>query len=107
MSKYKLIVMDMDDTLMNHENQVGEETKDYLIKIQDEGYKVVLASGRPTEGMLPTARLLNLDAHQSHVIKYNAGNTVYYGSLNDQKTEIVDYCRKNHFRFNISCVHYL
>ena len=51
MSKYKLIVMDMDDTLMNHENQVGEETKDYLIKIQDEGYKVVLASGRPTEGI--------------------------------------------------------
>ena len=31
MSKYKLIVMDMDDTLMHHENQVGEETKDYLI----------------------------------------------------------------------------
>ncbi|MEB6065502.1 Cof-type HAD-IIB family hydrolase [Staphylococcus arlettae] len=106
MSKYKLIVMDMDDTLMNHENQVGEETKDYLIKIQDEGYKVVLASGRPTEGMLPTARLLNLDAHQSHVISYNGGNTVDVATENvtvnkpvskENFDQIVDYCRKKSF----------
>lgn len=34
MGNYKLVVMDMDDTLMNHENEVSEETKDYLIRIQ-------------------------------------------------------------------------
>jgi hypothetical protein len=32
----------------------------YLTAIQDEGYYVVLASGRPTEGMIPTARDLKL-----------------------------------------------
>ena len=106
MSKYKLIVMDMDDTLMNHENQVGDETKECLIKIQDEGYKVVLASGRPTDGMLPTARLLNLDKHQSHVISYNGGNTVDVATGNitvnkpvskENFDQIVDYCRNKGF----------
>ena len=56
MSNYKMIVMDMDDTLINSENKVSKETKNYLIDIQNQGYKVVLASGRPTEGMLPIAK---------------------------------------------------
>lgn len=56
MGKYKMVVMDMDDTLMNNENQMSPETESYLLDIQKQGYKVVLASGRPTEGMLPTAK---------------------------------------------------
>lgn len=106
MGNYKLVVMDMDDTLMNHENEVSEETKDYLIRIQEEGYKVVLASGRPTEGMLPTARLLNLDKHQSHVISYNGGKTINVASEEVEVNRpvskenfdlIVDHCRRNDF----------
>ena len=34
MSKYKMIVMDMDDTLMNPDNEVSPETERYLIDIQ-------------------------------------------------------------------------
>ena len=51
MGKYKMVVMDMDDTLMNNENQMSPETESYLLDIQKQGYKVVLASGRPTEGL--------------------------------------------------------
>lgn len=60
MSNYKMIVMDMDDTLINSENKVSKETKNYLIDIQNQGYKVVLASGRPTEGMLPIAKRITI-----------------------------------------------
>lgn len=60
MSNYKTIVMDMDDTLINSENKVSKETKNYLIDIQNQGYKVVLASGRPTEGMLPIAKRIRI-----------------------------------------------
>ena len=60
MSNYKMIVMDMDDTLMTSDNVVSPETKDYLIQLQEEGYKIVLASGRPTEGMIPVAKELKL-----------------------------------------------
>ena len=51
--KIELIVMDMDDTLMTSENHLSEKTKSYLLDLQNEGYKLALASGRPTEGMLP------------------------------------------------------
>ena len=51
-----MVVLDMDDTLMNSDNEVSPETKSYLIDIQDKGYSVVLASGRPTEGMIHLAR---------------------------------------------------
>lgn len=40
MSNYKMIVMDMDDTLMTSDNVVSPETKDYLIQLQEEGYKI-------------------------------------------------------------------
>ncbi|MDN6630902.1 MAG: HAD-IIB family hydrolase, partial [Staphylococcus equorum] len=104
MSKYKVIVMDMDDTLMNAENKVSPETESYLIEIQKQGYKVILASGRPTEGMLPTAKLLELDRHNSYVISYNGGQTI---NVRDEAVEvsraitkenfdlIVDFCRKH------------
>lgn len=104
MSKYKVIVMDMDDTLMNAENKVSPETESYLIEIQKQEYKVILASGRPTEGMLPTAKLLELDQHNSYVISYNGGQTI---NVRDEAVEvsraitkenfdlIVDFCRKH------------
>ncbi|HJG67250.1 Cof-type HAD-IIB family hydrolase [Staphylococcus cohnii] len=99
---YKLIVMDMDDTLMTSDNEVSAETAKYLMNIQAQGYKVVLASGRPTDGMMPTAKHLKLDQYKSYVISYNGGKTV---NVSDEKAEvsrtvsksdfdsIVDFCR--------------
>lgn len=99
---YKLIVMDMDDTLMTSDNEVSAETAKYLMNIQAQGYKVVLASGRPTDGMMPTAKHLKLDQYKSYVISYNGGKTV---NVSDEKVEvsrtvsksdfdsIVDFCR--------------
>ncbi|WP_436853767.1 Cof-type HAD-IIB family hydrolase [Staphylococcus caeli] len=104
MSKYKMIVMDMDDTLMNEENQMSPETESYLLEVQEKGYRVVLASGRPTEGMLPTAKLLKLDGFQSYVISYNGGKTVNVATEIVEKSRgitktdfdaIVDFCREH------------
>ena len=104
MGKYKMVVMDMDDTLMNNENQMSPETESYLLDIQKQGYKVVLASGRPTEGMLPTAKKLKLDTYQSYVISDTGGKTVNVNTETVEKSRtvtkenfdlIVDYCRKN------------
>ncbi|RIP33463.1 HAD family phosphatase [Staphylococcus gallinarum] len=103
MSKYKMIVMDMDDTLMNPDNEVSPETERYLIDIQEQGFRVVLASGRPTEGMLPVAKQLKLDQYDSYVISYNGGKTI---AVKDEHVEvsksvskedfdaIVDFCRE-------------
>lgn len=101
---YKLIVMDMDDTLMTSDNEVSTDTANYLIDIQHQGYTVVLASGRPTEGMLPTAKRLKLDQFNSYVISYNGGKTVNVPNETVEVSrtvsksdfdEIVDFCRDN------------
>ena len=43
MTQYKMVVLDMDDTLMNSDNKLSIETKSYLLDIQKRGYDVELA----------------------------------------------------------------
>ncbi|GGG85828.1 HAD family phosphatase [Staphylococcus pragensis] len=106
MSNFKVIVMDMDDTLINSDNKVSPETKEYLIDLQNQGYKVVLASGRPTEGMLPIAKELHLDKHDSYIISYNGGKTIKVATekvevsksvSKEDFDKIADFCREKNF----------
>ena len=48
---YKLIALDMDGTLLNREKTISPENKEAIAKARAAGVKVVLASGRPLEGM--------------------------------------------------------
>ena len=59
---YKYIVMDMDDTLLTSKNEISEVTYQYLMEKQKEGMKLILASGRPTAGMIKHAEVLDLKA---------------------------------------------
>ncbi|KXX69645.1 Cof-type HAD-IIB family hydrolase [Flammeovirga sp. SJP92] len=70
---YKMLVLDMDDTLLTDDHIISERNKEMLLKAQDEGVKVVLASGRPTPAMLSYARELELDRYGSYIISYNGG----------------------------------
>lgn len=48
--KYKLLVLDLDGTLTNSKKEITPYTRDTLIKAQEQGLHLVLASGRrPTE----------------------------------------------------------
>jgi len=69
--KYKMIVLDMDDTLLQDDHTVSEATKAALIKAQEQGVKVVLASGRPTFAMWDTARELHLSDYGSYILSFN------------------------------------
>ena len=55
---YQILVLDLDGTLTNSKKEITEPTKQALIDIQEKGKKVVLASGRPTPGILPLAKEL-------------------------------------------------
>ncbi|MGO4818504.1 Cof-type HAD-IIB family hydrolase [Flavobacterium sp. W22_SRS_FP1] len=67
--KYKMLVLDMDDTLLNDDHEVSIENKEMLAKAIELGVHVILASGRPTPAMLAYAKELNL--HNSYMISYN------------------------------------
>jgi Cof subfamily protein (haloacid dehalogenase superfamily) len=69
--KYKMIVTDMDDTLLNSEGKISRENKEAIMKIQKMGIKFVLASGRPTFAMKEFAKELELDRYGSYMLSYN------------------------------------
>jgi Cof subfamily protein (haloacid dehalogenase superfamily) len=69
--KYKMLVLDMDDTLLTDDHKISKENKETLMKAQEMGVLVVLASGRPTPAMIDFARELRLDFYNSYIIAYN------------------------------------
>ena len=70
---YKMIVLDLDGTLTNEKKEITPRTYDALIKAQQKGVIVVLASGRPTYGIVPLARQLNLAEYGGYILAYNGG----------------------------------
>ena len=67
----KAIVLDIDGTLLNSEKKISEKTKQSLIHAQQNGVKVILASGRPTSGMFHLAKELLMDVYEGFLISYN------------------------------------
>lgn len=58
--KYKLLVLDVDGTLLDSEKKISKRTLAALLKVQQMGVRIVLASGRPTYGLMPIAKALEL-----------------------------------------------
>lgn len=69
--KYKMIVLDMDDTLLTDYHIISDENKEMIFKAQEMGVYVVLASGRPTSAMTSYAKELKMDFYNSFMLSYN------------------------------------
>lgn len=103
--KYKILALDLDGTLTNSKKEITKPTHDALIKMQEMGYKVVLASGRPTPGMMDLARQLDLAKYGSYILSYNgakitncATDEIIYQQTLPTKyiKELYDFSRKKH-----------
>ena len=64
----KMLVTDMDGTLLGRDKSVSPGNRAAIERLKQRGVKIVLASGRMVESMLPTARVLNVNAP---LIAYN------------------------------------
>ncbi|WP_440895051.1 Cof-type HAD-IIB family hydrolase [Amphibacillus sp. Q70] len=73
---YKMIVLDLDDTLLRDDLTISTRTKQALMKAQEMGIKVVLASGRPTFAMNESAKELALDQFESYLIAFNGAKII-------------------------------
>lgn len=82
---YEMIVLDLDGTLTNSQKIITEKTKQALMNIQKNGIKVVLASGRPTAGILKLAEELCLDEYEGYILSFNGGRII------DVKTKEIIY----------------
>ena len=73
MSKIKVLALDLDGTLTNDQKIVTPRTRAALDAAIAQGVTVVLASGRPTAGILPLAKDLGLDQKGGCILSYNGG----------------------------------
>lgn len=76
---YKMIVMDLDDTLVKADGTISERTINAVQKAQENGIYVVLASGRAESGIFPVAKQLNLCENTGYVLSFNGGKIFKYG----------------------------
>lgn len=74
--KYKLLVLDVDGTLLNDNKEISPRTHAALLKVQQMGVHIVLASGRPTCGVLPLANALELNHYGGFILSYNGGQII-------------------------------
>lgn len=76
MITYKILVLDIDGTLTNSKKDISAKTLEAILKVQEKGIKVVLASGRPTSGMLELAAQLQLDKYQGFILSFNGAKVI-------------------------------
>lgn len=81
-TKYKILVLDIDGTLTDSKKRISRVTKRALRKAQNKGVKIVLASGRPTPGIVPVAEELGFKEHGGYILSFNGGKIINYSEDN-------------------------
>lgn len=80
MSNYKLLALDLDGTLARNDKSISDRNIETLIRAQQQGLKLVLASGRPTYGVAPIADMLQMDKYGGYILSFNGGQIFDWGS---------------------------
>ncbi|MDM0454929.1 sugar-phosphatase [Clostridium perfringens] len=68
---YKLVAIDMDGTLLKEDKTVSEKTKEAIKKAREKNVKVVLATGRPVDGVKRYLEELDLCHDDEYVLTFN------------------------------------
>lgn len=76
MNDIKVIIMDVDGTLTNNKKVIPTKTKEILVKVQKAGAILVLASGRPTSGLMDLAKELEMEKHHGLLVSFNGSKVV-------------------------------
>ena len=74
--KYKLVVLDLDGTLTNSKKEITARNRETLIRIQEQGVRLVLASGRPTYGIVPLANEMRMNEFCGFSLSFYGGELI-------------------------------
>ena len=104
---YKLVVIDLDGTMLNSYGVVKNETKEVIKKVEKQGEEVVVASGRPIDSIKEIAKEIeskNYFIAGNGAIIYDIKNDeiIYEKTLSKEKVlEIIKICEDNSISYNI------
>ena len=68
-----VLALDIDGTVTDSQKKVTPEVKCALRKYRQLGGQIILASGRPVEGVLPIAESLEMFQYGGYILAYNGG----------------------------------
>lgn len=74
--KYRVLALDLDGTLTNSSKEITPHTREVLLRAQQQGLRIVLASGRPPFGIRPIAEQLQLSRHGGYILAFNGGAVI-------------------------------
>jgi len=83
---FKLLAIDLDGTLLNHEGEAADEDVQAIKKLKARGIKVTILTGRLYSGTQPTAELLGIEgpvgcADGSHVVRVQGKKTLLHHGI--------------------------
>jgi len=87
---YKILALDLDGTLTNSKKEITPHTLEVLIQAQQKGLRLVLASGRPLEGIIHLAEQLRLKDYGGYIMAYNGGIIIDCATGEHIKEEMLD-----------------
>lgn len=101
---YKMLVMDMDDTLLNNENQISEKNRQAIRTAKKKGIATVLCSGRPKSAMIKHIHDLGITDEGDYYISYNGAvitnvltdEDIEHISLNPEIVEMLIHLGRKH-----------
>ena len=70
---YKLIVCDVDGTLLDHSFDFNQADKTAIAMAQEKGVKIALCSGRSHKSLKDFAKSLGINAQNNYIIGFNGG----------------------------------
>jgi len=92
----KMIVMDLDDTLLNDGLTIESYTKQVIKNAHEHGIRIIIASGRPTSAIMNFSKELELEKYNGFVISYNGAvitDCVTEENIFEKKLSINDFQR--------------
>ena len=78
--KYHLLVLDLDGTLTNSKKEISPRNLQTLLRLQQSGVRLVLASGRPTYGIAPQAAAQHKKEKGGFILTYNGGENIEWST---------------------------
>jgi hypothetical protein len=72
----RILVLDIDGTLVNSKKVITEKTREAIIEFQKAGHLVALASGRPYPGMKAYVDELKLSQYGGYALSFNGGMVI-------------------------------
>ncbi len=94
---YKMIVTDLDDTLLNDKKEISNVDLEAIKKAEESGIKFILCSGRPTFAMRGLAKEIEAEKYESYILSFNGsiitecktGKNIFEASLEKEDLHLM------------------